>query len=197
MSTAEPLHPLAEIARLGRGGAHGHVPLRITIPRREIVQIAIRRGQMEAAALAMRSAFGLDFPPPGRAASGPDMIASWVQPGTWLLTAPWSAEGALAERLARILSGHAAIMDQSHGRVTIAIEGHNARAVLAKGCRLDLHPRAFASGHVASTAIAQVGCLIHQSDASPRFELTIFTSYARPLFHWLTESAAEFGYEIA
>ncbi len=197
VSAVDPLHPLAGIAAPGRHGAPGSAPLRIELPRREIVQIAVRRGHMAVTAAAMRTGFSLELPDPGRAATGPHATALWLQPSAWMVTAPWRAEGALASELQNVIGGYAAVVDQSHGRVTIAIEGTQARAVLAKGCRLDLHPRAFGPGRVAGTLIAQITCLIHQTDAAPRFELTMFSTLARPFFHWLSESAAEYGYDIA
>ena len=72
-----------------------------------------------------------------------------------------------------------------------------ARAVLARGCRIDLHPRAFGPGRAASTTIAQIGCLIHQTDDAPAFDLTVFATLAEPFFHWLVEAGAGPGLVIA
>lgn len=197
MSEAEPLHPLAGIARPGRHGAPGDSPVRLSLPRREIVQVQVLRGHTVLGTQVMRERFGIDLPEVGRSAKGPGATALWTQPGGWFVTAPWISEGALAGAITAALEGHATVIDQSHGRTTIAIEGARARAVLAKGCRLDLHPSAFGPGRAASTVIAQVNCLVHQVDATPCFELTVFSTLAEPFFHWLTDSAAEFGYEIA
>lgn len=197
MSAADLLHPLAGIATPGHHGVRGDATLRIALPAREMVQVATRRGHAAVTAAAMRTGFGLQLPETGHAAAGPRATALWIQPGAWMVTAPWRGEGVLAGELHNVIGGHAAVVDQSHGRVTIAIEGAQVRAVLAKGCRLDLHPRAFGAGRVASTLIAQITCLLHQTDAAPRFELTVFSTLARPFFHWLGESAAEFGYDIA
>lgn len=193
MSAPEPTHPLSALAAPGRHGAAGEAPLRVTLPRRDIVQVMARRGREAALAEAARAAFGLDLPPAGRAATDDDATAIWIQPGHWLFTAPRHAEGALAARAAAAFAGLAAVADQSHGRTTIAIAGPAARGVLARGCRLDLHPRAFGPGHAAATQIAHVGCLVHQTDAAPVFELTVFATLAEPFFHWLMEAGAEAG----
>lgn len=197
MSEAEPVHPLAGVAVPGRHGAPGDTPLRLSLPRHEIVQVQILRGHSALGTQVVRERFGIDLPEAGLSARSPGATALWIQPGGWFVTAPWIGEGVLAGAIAAALEGHATVIDQSHGRTTIAIEGPNARAVLAKGCRLDLHPGAFGPGRVASTVIAQVNCLIHQVDATPRFEMTVFSTLAEPFFHWLTDSAAAFGYEIA
>ena len=196
MSAPEPVHPLAGVAR-GRHGAAGDAPLRVSFPARDIVQVMVRRGQDAALAAAMRTAFGIDAPGPGHTASGSGVTAIWIQPGQWLLTAPRTTEGALAARAAEAFAACAAIADQSHGRTTIAVSGASAREALSRGCRIDLHPRAFGPGRAASTPIAQIGCLVHQTDAAPSFELTVFSTLAEPFLHWLLEAGAPFGVEIA
>lgn len=193
MSAPEPTHPLAALAMPGRHAAASEAPLHVTLPRRDIVQAMARRGRETEFADAARAAFGLDLPPAGQAATGAEATAIWIQPGHWLFTAPRGAEGALAIRAAAAFAGLAAVADQSHGRTTIAIAGPAARSVLARGCRLDLHPRAFGPGRAAATQIAHVGCLIHQTDAAPVFELTVFATLAEPFFHWLMEAGAEAG----
>lgn len=193
MSAPEPTHPLAACAKPGRHGAPGDAPLRVALPRRDMVQVMARRGREDALAEAARAAFGLVLPPAGQAATGPDATAIWIQPGHWLFAAPRGMEGSLAARAAAAFAGLAAVADQSHGRTTIAVSGPAARRVLARGCRLDLHPRAFGPGRAAATQIAHVGCLIHQTDEAPVFELTVFATLAEPFFHWLMEAGAQDG----
>ena len=196
MSAPDPIHPLAGTVR-GHHGAAGGPPLRITVPAREIVQVMLRRGQDAAFAAVLRNAFRMDVPGPGHAATGGDVTAIWVQPGQWVLSAPRAGEGALAARAAAAFVGLAAIADQSHGRTTIRLSGPAAREALARGCRLDLHPRVFGPGRAASTLIAQINCLIHQTDAAPGFDLTVFSTLAEPFLHWLLEAAAPYGVDIA
>lgn len=193
MSAPEPAHPLAGIATPGRHGAAGGAPLRVTLPRRDIVQVMLRRGREAAFAAAMRAAFAIDPPAPGHAVAGTEATAIRIQPDAWLLVAPRGAEGALAARAADAFAGVAAVEDQGHGRTTIAVSGPAARAVLARGCRIDLHPRAFGPGRAAMTQIAHVGCLVHQVDDSPCFELTVVSTLAEPFFHWLLEAGAPDG----
>lgn len=197
MSAVEPIHPLAGIARPGRYGASGPAPLRIETPAREHVQMQIRRGHAVLVAWVMRDNFGITLPEAGRSAEAPGATALWTHPGGWLMSAPRIEEGFLVAAIESAVEGHATVLDQSHGRVTITIEGAMARAVLAKGCRLDLHPREFPPGRVAGTVIAHVNVLLHRPDERPLFEMTVASTLAEPFFHWLTDSAAEYGYEIA
>jgi heterotetrameric sarcosine oxidase gamma subunit len=87
------------------------------------------------------------------------------------------------------------VIDQSHGRVAIVIAGPKARAVLAKGTAIDLHPSRFRPGQVAMTQMAHVG--VHLTQTRPDvFELLVFRSFAESLFEFLTAMAAEYGYEV-
>jgi sarcosine oxidase subunit gamma len=83
-------------------------------------------------------------------------------------------------------------VDLSEGRTVIRLAGPRAREVLAKGCGLDLHPRAFAAGRCAQTPIAHIGMLLHRVDDGA-WDLYVPRSYARHFWEWLTEAAAEFG----
>lgn len=197
MSAAEPIHPLAGIARPGRHGAAGTTPLRITLPAREIVQVQARRGEAAQVGAVMRDRFGIDWPGAGQSTMAAGTTMLWTQPDGGLVTAPRGGDGVLAAALAAALDGHATVIDQTHGRIAIGLDGADVRAVLAKGCRIDLHPREFAPGRVVGTVIAQVNCLLHRVDDGNRFDLLVASTLAQPFFHWLTGSAAEFGYEIA
>lgn len=197
LSAPEPTHPLAGVATAGLHGAAGANPLRVSLPSRDIVQVMVRRGQDTAFAAAMEQAFGTSPPAAGRSTKGGDTTAIWAQPRTFMLTAPRGAEGALAARATEAFAGLAAVEDQSHGRTTIAIAGPAARAVLARGCRLDLHPRAFHPGHAATTQVAHIGCMLHQTDEAPTFDLIVFSTLAEPFFHWLVEAGSGDGVVIA
>jgi sarcosine oxidase subunit gamma len=78
----------------------------------------------------------------------------------------------------------------------LRISGPHTRELLAKGCSLDLHPRVFRTGHCAQTSLAHVGVLLHLPDAGGGIDLYCSRSYAQHLWHWLSEAAGEFGYEV-
>lgn len=191
MSAPEPTHPLAAVATPGLRGVAGAAPLRVSLPRREMAQVMVRRGRDDAFAAAMEANFGMAPPTPGHATSGGAVTAIWIQPGGFMLT------GAAAGQVAQAFTGLAAVEDQGHGRTTITVSGPTARAVLARGCRLDLHPRAFGPGRAAMTQVAHIGCLLHQVDDAPSFELTVFSTLAEPFFHWLVEAGSGDGVVIA
>ena len=73
------------------------------------------------------------------------------------------------------------------------------RDALAKLIPIDVHPRAFEVGDVASTVASHIGVTLwrvaDQPDAAPVFEIIMFRSLARSFWHALTEAAAEYGFE--
>lgn len=117
----------------------------------------------------------------------------WLGPDEWLVVTAAEKQPELEASLRLALAGrHVAIVDTSDGRTTIRIHGARARDTLAKGCPLDLHPRAFGPGRCAQTLIARADVLIHQRDAVPTYDIHVACSYARYLWDWLVDAAREF-----
>ena len=105
--------------------------------------------------------------------------------------------GELETRLAPVFAGLASVAEQSDGRTVLRIAGPKARDVLAKGLPIDLHPRVFRPGDTALTVAALIGVQIWQTNEAPTYELAVFRGFARSFWNFLTESAAEYGCEIA
>jgi sarcosine oxidase subunit gamma len=63
--------------------------------------------------------------------------------------------------------------------------------VLARGCRLDLHPAAFLPGSAAATSMAQVSVTLARLHAG--WLLLTPSSTARHLREWLAAAARPFG----
>ncbi|HEX5868503.1 MAG TPA: sarcosine oxidase subunit gamma family protein [Beijerinckiaceae bacterium] len=117
----------------------------------------------------------------------------WSGPDQWLL-ASRSAE--LMRQVAARLAGVAAVSDQSDARAVLRLWGPQIRNVLAKGCLIDLHPRAFRPGDVALTSIAHIGVQLWQIDDGSTYELAVYRSMALSFWSWFEGAAAEYGYEI-
>lgn len=156
-----------------------------------LVQVIARRSREEAVA----ERLGLD-PAPGLASGSPAGTALWLAPGSWLVVADNHEDGALDQSLRAQLQDLAAVIDQSHGRAVLRLAGPRARDVLAKGCRLDLHPRVFRPRMCAQTVIAHIGVLLHQTDDAPTYDLFVPAGFALDFLAWLISSAEEFGYRI-
>jgi sarcosine oxidase, subunit gamma len=122
-------------------------------------------------------------------------------PDEWLLTCPASGVPGLVGALRAALQGvHAAITDLTDGRVALRLAGPSARAVLAKGTPLDLHPRAFPPGRCAGTLLAKAAVLIHlvddEPERGPRFDVYVGRSFAHYLWTWLEDAGREYGVQI-
>ncbi len=123
--------------------------------------------------------------------SGLELV--WAGVDQWLAIHP---DPLIARDLDQRLIGVAAVADQSGARAMLAISGPSARDTLAKGCPVDLHPRAFAPGDAALTSIAHMGVHLWQTEATPAYKLAVFRSLAGSFWAWLSASAAEFGYDV-
>ena len=119
----------------------------------------------------------------------------WAGPDQYFVQAEGRGEGALAAELSLMLAGTASVSDQSHGRVVLRIAGDKARAVLAKGTPVDLHPDVFPVGKSALTQMAHVGVhLTRVGDDS--YDLSVFRGFSESFWEWLSEQAEEFGYLV-
>jgi sarcosine oxidase subunit gamma len=172
--------PLTGIALQGRFGASKGAPGVVLSLRHplSIVTVIARAGQGEATAEAL---------------GGHD--AHWAGPDQYFVLAEGRGEGELHRELKSRLAGVASVIDQSHGRVMIRISGPKARAVLAKGTPVDLHPDEFPVGKSALTQMAHVG--VHLTRVGPdAFDLSVFRGFSESFWEWLTEQAGEFGYQV-
>ncbi len=113
-------------------------------------------------------------------------------PGQWLIVGDAAlAAGRMAE-IERNLAGRAALVDQSHGRVRMAIGGDRVEAVLAKGIGIDLSPQAFPVGHSAMTLVGHVAAHVTRVHAGA-FEIVAGRGFALCLWDDLIAMAREFG----
>jgi sarcosine oxidase subunit gamma len=172
--------PLRDVAVQGRFGA-SRGPAGVTLTVRHplsIVTVIARSGMGEATAVALG-----------------DFAAQWAGPDQYFVLAEGRGESALYRELKAKLSGLASVTDQSHGRVVIRISGPKARAVLAKGTPVDLHPAEFPVGRSALTQMAHVGIHLTRT-GEDAYDLSVFRGFAESFWDWLTEQAEEFGYQV-
>jgi sarcosine oxidase subunit gamma len=173
------------------GGEPGvHVTLLEGLGLATLIGCDERRAELTAA---LSSGYGVDLPEMPRRHTVRDFDLIWAGPDQWLVV---SADRAIAAQLAGDLDQVAAVSDQSDARAVLRLTGPRARDVLAKGCPLDLHPRAFRPGDAALTAIAHVGVHLWQIDGRPTYDLAVFRSMAASFSSWLLAAAAEFGCEV-
>lgn len=115
----------------------------------------------------------------------------WLGPDEWLLKVRDGTGESLATALRAALRGqHHAVVDVGHGNTTLAVQGPGAADLLARGCPLDLHPRAFPTGALAQSHIAKVNATVLCLQAGTQYEATVRRSFADYLFRWLCEAGA-------
>jgi len=124
--------------------------------------------------------------------AGTSMIY-WLGPDEWLIVTQPGQQAALAATLGEALQGvFSSITDVSSGQAIISVSGANARALLEKGCPIDLHPREFAIGDCAQTHLAKAAVLISAVNDAPGYELIVRRSFADYLGLWLLDAIVEF-----
>ena len=196
MSAPEPASLLSAHMQPGRFGAEGDTPIQLSERRAAIAQVMGRKGQDAALRSAVAGALGLDLPHSGSSASNGSVTAIWIAPEAWLILRHGTPDEGLARELIAACAATASISDQTWGKSIVRVSGARARDVLAKGCRIDLHPRVFGPGKSAVTPIAHIHAVLSQIDTKPTFDLIVPSTLARDFVEWLRLSAAEFGYEI-
>jgi sarcosine oxidase, subunit gamma len=144
---------------------------------------------------AVRAAVGAAPPrAPNTVARAGSAALLWLGPDEWLAV---GGDGDLAAPLRAALAGiHSAVVELTASRVVFEIAGGGARDVLAKGCAIDLHPRAFRAGQCAQTGLARGAVILELVDETPRFRIFVRRSFARYLSAWLADAAAGPGRSI-
>lgn len=176
MSEARTL-PLVGLVTKGRFGALTETPgvaLTVMHPA-TLVAVIARRGKAKVVAAALKAL--------------PGASVLWAGPDQHFV------EGVDCSSLKKMLGANASIVDQSHGRVVIRLVGSKARAVLAKGTPVDLHPDHFPLGKSAMTQMAHIGVHITRS-GTDAFTLSVFRGFSESFWQWLVHSAREYGYEV-
>jgi sarcosine oxidase subunit gamma len=147
---------------------------------------------------AVEGALGFGLPlEPNTIAEGNGLVAYWLCPDEWLVVAPGEREADLAKGLRSALSDvFSAVTETSGAQTVIVLSGPHAWDLLAKGCTLDLHPRAFGPGRCAQSLLAKAGIIIRQLDESPSYEIIVRRSFADYLWQWMELETKEYGLSV-
>jgi sarcosine oxidase, subunit gamma len=134
---------------------------------------------------------------PNTTARSDTLTALWLGPRSWLLAAGGAStltDFAAKRDALNQLGG--ALFDVSASRVAWALSGPSATDVLAKGCPLDFHPRAFAVGSCAQSVYGHIDVLVEKWDETPTFTLMVARSFARDVDRALGAVAAQYGFDV-
>jgi sarcosine oxidase subunit gamma len=133
----------------------------------------------------------------GSVVTNGDTSVLWLGPSEFLVVAPTEAHeslgGDLIPALREALGGDAGqVVDLSSNRTTFELSGPRARAVLEKGCSLDLHPRVFKAGTALSTEIANIPAILWKT-GEESFRIFPRASFAEFLGRWLLDAMREYA----
>ena len=122
----------------------------------------------------------------------------WLGPDEWLVANPFISpedlEAGLRAAVSSAVDGAGAVINVSAQRTTLRLRGEHVRDVLATGCAIDLHPRAFPAGSAAQTVLGQAGVvLLGLDDTATHYQLLVRSSFARYLAAWLVDASTEFS----
>ncbi|MGY5116783.1 sarcosine oxidase subunit gamma [Streptomyces sp. 900105755] len=161
-----------------------------------LAQVNVRLDAKSPAADAVGLTLGLQLPlEPDTVVHAGEVTAVWLGPDEWLVVGRPGTEHDLESRI-RTAAGDApgavAVTDVSAQRTTLLVGGPRARDLLAHGCALDLHPRAFGPGRCAQTVLARTQVvLVAREETRAGFWVLVRSSFAGYLADWLLDAAAE------
>ncbi|MEO0358372.1 MAG: sarcosine oxidase subunit gamma [Pseudomonadota bacterium] len=161
-----------------KSAAQGRLPLTIgTVQVTEVVDVSLTalapyQGKEQAAALALKSAHGLDWPGPNQT-TGAGSHAIWFGLHHIML-AGMAPDAALSQTCA--------VTDQTDAWAVVDVVGPDAAAVLSRLTPVDLRDGAFAIGATARTDVQHMqGSVTRTADHA--YRVMVFRSMAKTLVH--------------
>lgn len=160
-------------------------------------QTGIRALAGSKSAAALEDHLGFSFPAAGSTSGDLEALhLIWLSPDEYLLVdvsaeQTFGHEAPLVEALGD-LPGQ--VVDLSGNRTIFELTGPSARAVLEKGCHLDLHPREFAVGDSAATLLGPVQVILYRS-GEESWRILPRSSFADYMGLWLMDGMREFAHE--
>ncbi len=164
-----------------------------------LATVIVKRGQIDALAQRIRERYEIELPRGNVRKQAHGVAFAGLGPETWLATSE-KGGNEFPALLREQIGALASISDQSDGYAVLRLTGTRVRDTLAKLILIDVHPRAFRHGDVASTVASHIGITLWRlddaADGTPVFEIAVFRSLAENFWHVLAQSAAEFGLSV-
>jgi methylglutamate dehydrogenase subunit D len=163
----------------------------------QLATIIAYKGRHADVSVRLEARYGLSLPDGPRRVANSAAAVIGLGPRTWLFQR--EAGPPLETELSEVIGDAAAVTDQSDGYATIRLAGPRAVDVLQKGISIDFHDRVFLPGFAAVTSCAHLGVILRRLDDvgnQPVYEIAVFRSLARSLWHFIEESSAEFGLAV-
>lgn len=201
-------HLATPLAGLGETGFQHGRPEAVLLAEQPFIGLVNLRGDPRSASFVdvVRSTIGAAPPTqPNTVAHGQNACIMWLAPDEWLARTPpdtapetvqWATAGAdLAHRIEAALGEEfSAVTDQSSGFSVLHLSGPHARAVLSKGCPLDLHPRVFGLGQCAQSHYFKASVLLRriELDGAEAWEVIVRRSFADSAARMMIDAMEEY-----
>jgi sarcosine oxidase subunit gamma len=157
-----------------------------------LTMVSVRVDPHGTAAIALERALGVELPrTAGHVAEHGLHHVLWLGPDEWLVVSDQEPATLVESMAAAVEGAHAAVVDVSANRTVLELTGPAARAVLAKGCPTDLHPRAFQPGMAVTTTLAARLPLLLWQVEPETYRLLPRSSFAEYVARWLRDAMME------
>jgi sarcosine oxidase, subunit gamma len=124
-----------------------------------------------------------------------DMKCLWLSIDQWLILCPGEKAAVLQAKLADALKDiHSLVVDVSHMRAIIRLEGEHARTTVMKGTSIDLTHSDYPLGTIRRMKFAEVGALLHIIEDDV-IEIYVFRSFADYTWEFLLKAGRK-GAEV-
>ena len=159
-----------------------------------IVQLETREPPQKDFLNVIQNLFNFDVPlAPNTSKVSDKTRIIWTGPNRWLIVEPETRDLTSLIK-SQIKETSFSIVDLSHARSSIEIDGLMTRDLLLKGAAIDFHPEVFLVNHCVQTTFFNLSALICCLDEN-RFNIFIARGFALDLWQKVQEAAEEFGYE--
>lgn len=185
--------PLADLAGDIRAGAvEGARDVRL-VESPFLTMVSVRVDPASPAAYAIEGVLGARLPRRvGEVTGHGSHHVLWLGPDEWLVVSTTAGDVLVEALVDAAAGGHAAVVDVSANRTVLELSGAAARAVLEKGCPVDLHPREFSQGKAVTTTLARVPLLLWHAGPDS-YRLLPRSSFAQYVARWLLDAMQEFA----
>ncbi len=184
----DPVIPLHANLVPGRYGGDGDTAVQIGTRRINSLWQIAGWSDFEHAAQPLLVACGLVGPGQyDETQQGPDVTAWRIAPDKILLEGP--------PDLTDFASDSLVVLDLSHARTVITLNGAEARTLLSQVVSVDVSPAALPVGSFLQTGLHGVGVLL-QARSQNGIEIFVPTTWAQTILDILCQNAMPLGYEI-
>ncbi|HWK47557.1 MAG TPA: sarcosine oxidase subunit gamma family protein [Stellaceae bacterium] len=158
-----------------------------------LLQVAALPGGDAALGNRLAEALGLETAAANRATGADGLGLHAAGPGRWLVVAAEPIEALSARVASRIGGNDAALVDLSQARSVVRLTGPAWRDLLAKGVRIDLHPKTLPPGSSVQTMFGRIAVTLHVLPSGEGADLLVYRGFALTLWEMLTDGMREFA----